>query len=57
MLVFLLFFIVGLIIMFKHKFYHYSTNDMLFATKFKIFLSGLLASLIGVYGLFKLFIE
>ena len=43
--------IIGVIIMIKHKFYKYDTSDMLFATKFKIFLSGLLFSLIGLYGL------
>ncbi len=43
--------IIGAIIMIKHKFYKYDTNDMLFATKLKIFLSGLLFSLIGLYGI------
>jgi len=43
--------IVGVVIMLKHKFYQYATDDMLFATKLKIFLSGLLFCLIGIYGL------
>ena len=46
-----IFVIIGVVIMIKHKFYQYDTNDMLFATKLKIFLSGLLFSLIGIYGL------
>lgn len=37
--------------MIKHKFYKYDTSDMLFATKLKVFLSGLLFSLIGLYGI------
>lgn len=43
--------IIGIIIMIKHKFYKYDTSDMLFATKLKVFLSGLLFSLIGLYGI------
>jgi hypothetical protein len=45
--------ILGVIIMVTHKFYRYETSDMLFATKFRVFLGGLLLSLVGVYGLFK----
>lgn len=44
-------FIVGIFIMVKNKFYKYETDDMLFATKLKVFLGGLLFSLIGIYGL------
>ncbi|TRX01830.1 hypothetical protein FNW10_09365 [Flavobacterium gawalongense] len=47
----IVFVIIGVVIMIKHKFYEYDTNDMSFATKLKIFLSGLLFSLIGIYGL------
>lgn len=43
--------IIGVVIMIKHKFYRYDTSDMLFATKLKVFLSGLLFSLIGLYGI------
>jgi hypothetical protein len=43
--------ITGIIIMLKNKFYKYETDDMLFATKLKVFLGGLLFSLIGIYGL------
>jgi hypothetical protein len=47
----IVFFIIGVIIMKKNKFYKYDTNDMLFATKIKVFLSGFLFSLIGLYGI------
>jgi hypothetical protein len=47
----IVFFIIGVIIMKKNKFYKYDTNDMLFATKLKVFLSGFLFSLIGLYGI------
>jgi hypothetical protein len=43
--------ILGVSIMLKHKFYNYDTSDMLFTTKLKVFLSGLLFSLIGLYGI------
>jgi hypothetical protein len=43
--------VTGIIIMLKNKFYKYETDNMLFATKLKVFLGGLLFSLIGIYGL------
>lgn len=55
----LIFIIIGIIIMVKHKFYRFNSSDMLFASKFKIFLSGLLFTLVGLYGfiqeIFKIF--
>lgn len=32
----------------KHKFYEYDIDDMLFASKLKVFLSGVLFILIGI---------
>lgn len=46
-----MFIVLGVVIMVRHKFYKYDTSDMLFATKLKVFLSGLLFCLIGTYGL------
>ena len=43
--------IIGVLIMIKNPFYNYDTKDMLFATKLKVFLSGLLFSLMGLYGI------
>ena len=43
--------VVGILIMKRHKFYLYPTNDMLFATTLKVFSSGLLFFLMGVYGI------
>lgn len=43
--------VIGIIIMSKNKFFKYETDDMLFATKLKVFLGGLLFCLIGIYGL------
>jgi len=40
--------IVGIAIMGKYKFYKYSKNDMLFATKIKVFLGGLVLLLLGI---------
>lgn len=40
--------LIGVFICLKYKFYRYSTDDMLFATKLKVFMSGLLSILIGV---------
>ena len=42
--------IIGLIICTKNKFYNYNSNDMLFATKLKVFLSGILFIFIGICG-------
>lgn len=47
----ILFVVIGLVIMLKHKFYKYKTDDMLFATKFKVFFSGIIACFIGFYFL------
>ncbi len=47
--------VLGVIICVKYKFYNYSTDDMLFATKLKIFLSGLLLILIGICGFYSYF--
>ena len=52
LLISILFFVIGIIIMIKNKFFKYHSSDMLFASKLKIFLSGLLFLLIGLYGLF-----
>jgi len=46
-----LFVVIGLVIMLRHKFYKYKTDDMLFATKFKVFFSGIIACFIGLYFL------
>jgi hypothetical protein len=43
-----IFVILGFRIMMKNKFFKYDSNDMLFATKIKIFLSGLLFFLLGL---------
>ncbi len=40
--------LAGLIICLKNKFYKYDTDDMLFPTTLKIFMSGLLLILIGI---------
>lgn len=37
--------------MLNYKFYKHSPDDMSFATELKVFLGGLLFSLIGVYGI------
>ena len=50
-LISILFTVFGIIIMVWHKFYKYETDDMLFATKLKVFMGGLISTLIGCYGL------
>jgi len=45
------FVVIGVVIMVRHKFYKYDSSDMLFATKLKVFLSGLLFCFIGCWGL------
>lgn len=50
-------FIVGIVVMVTHKFYRYNASDMLFATKLKVFLGGLLSSLVGAYGLVKAILD
>ncbi len=47
----ILFFIIGIIIIIKYKFYKYPSDDMSFATELKVFLGGLLFCLIGVFGI------
>jgi len=47
--------LVGLVICIKNKFYKYDTDDMSFATKLKIFLSGLLLILIGICAFISYF--
>jgi hypothetical protein len=37
----------------RNRFYKYEADDMLFATKFKVFLSGVLFLLLGFYGVFS----
>jgi hypothetical protein len=36
------FIIIGVVIMRRNRFYKYEADDMLFATKFKVFLRGVL---------------
>jgi hypothetical protein len=48
-----LFVIIGVVIMRRNRFYKYEADDMLFATKFKVFLSGVLFLLLGFYGVFS----
>ncbi len=50
-LVCIVFMFLGIVIMKKNKFYDYPTDDMLFATKLKVFLSGFLLFGIGIYGI------
>jgi hypothetical protein len=45
------FLFIGIIIMIKNKFYKHPSDDMLFATEFKIFSSGLLFCFIGICGI------
>ena len=47
----IVFLIIGAIIMTKNKFYKYDSNDMLFVTKLKVFLSGFLFGVIGLDGI------
>jgi hypothetical protein len=51
----IIFVFIGIITMINNKFYKYESSDMLFATKLKVFLSGLLFSLIGLYGIVSQF--
>lgn len=45
--------IIGVVIMRRNRFYKYEADDMLFATKFKVFLSGILFLLLGLFGVFS----
>lgn len=47
----LLFFIVGIILIIKNKFYKHNSNDMLFPAELKLFLCGVILVLIGIYGI------
>jgi hypothetical protein len=44
----IMFVFLGFGIMIKNKFFKYDSSDMLFATKIKVFLSGLLFFLLGL---------
>lgn len=56
-LVFVSFLILGILAMLRNKFYKYEPSDMLFATNFGMFLAGLLAAFVGIYGLVKVVLE
>ncbi len=43
--------VFGIMVMVRHKFYKYETDDTLFATKLRVFMGGLLFCFIGCYGL------
>lgn len=47
----IVFIIVGIYLMFTHKFYKLETGDMLFAARLKVFLGGLLFLILGIYAL------
>lgn len=44
---------LGIIMMFKHKFYKYNSSDMLFATKLRVFLPSALIVIFGAIIVFK----
>jgi len=44
----IIFITVGLVVMFRHKFYKHDSNDMRFLTKFDVFLSGFFLAACGV---------
>jgi hypothetical protein len=44
----IIFIFLGFRIMMKNKFFKYDSSDMLFATKIKVFLSGLLFFFLGL---------
>lgn len=56
-LLFVAMLVIGFVIVVKNKFYKYSSSDILFATKLRVFLAGLLFCLIGVYGIVHLSIN
>ena len=45
----IVFIIAGVILMIRNKFYNTSTKTMLFPAEIKLFLSGLILVLMGVY--------
>jgi hypothetical protein len=47
--------LVGVFICIKNKFYTYDADDMYFATKLKIFLSGLLFIMTGIFAFISYF--
>jgi hypothetical protein len=47
------FVIIGVVIMRRNRFYKYEADDMLFATKYRVFLSGVLFLLLGFYAVFS----
>ena len=49
LLISILFIVFGIMVMVRHKFYKYRSDDMLFATKFRVFMSGLLSTFVGCY--------
>ena len=49
--------VVGIMVMVRHKFYKYKTDDMLFATGFRVFTGGLLLSLVGCYILVSVLLK
>jgi hypothetical protein len=53
----IIFCLVGVVICLKNKFYKYDADDMLFATKLKMFLSGSLFIMIGIFGFVSYFFE
>lgn len=50
LLISIAFIFFGIVIMKNNRFYDYSYDDMLFATKLKIFLCGFLICAVGLYG-------
>jgi hypothetical protein len=53
----MVFLIVGIVITAKYKFYKYDTSDMIFATKFRVFLAALLLTAVSAYGLVKILFD
>lgn len=49
--------LVGVVICLKNKFYKLDTDDMIFTAKLKIFLSGLLFIMIGMFGFVSYFFD
>ncbi|RDV13374.1 hypothetical protein DXT99_20360 [Pontibacter diazotrophicus] len=43
--------LLGIMIIVRHKFYKYDMSDMLFVTKLKSFILGLIFIMVGLYGL------
>ncbi|SDG90632.1 hypothetical protein SAMN04488062_10342 [Flavobacterium omnivorum] len=49
--------LVGVVICLKNKFYKLDTDDMIFTAKLKIFLSGLLFIMTGMFGFVSYFFD